>query len=101
MLYRYSLASFLCLEALHWFGRPVFVACAPGLELLLEASTEARPERDDAEGVVVAIATPAFLAITRSPAFTQSRRGCSATEVGSEDVSMLEERRATEGRREV
>jgi hypothetical protein len=78
MLYKYSLASFLCLDALHWFGRPVFVAGAPGLELLLEASTDARPDRDDAEGVVVAIAMSAFACDhAAGPAFNQSRLGVS------------------------
>jgi hypothetical protein len=73
MLYRYSLASFLCLEALHWLGRPVFVVCAPGLALLLAASTEARPERDDTDGVVVAISVSGPACTThRDPASSQS-----------------------------
>jgi len=72
MLYRYSLASFLCLEALHWLGRPVFVVCAPGLALLLEASTEARPDRDDAEGVVVAISESCLRTARRPRSFGQA-----------------------------
>ena len=61
MLYKYSLASFLCRDGVQWFGRPGFVSRVEGLELLAEDSPKSFPDGNVGAGRVSAISISLLL----------------------------------------